>query len=389
MQDNCQGCGARLPSSAARCDLCGTAAFERDVEFDTPDFPGLENRQSRAVEKNGITRPESGVSARDSADEIVPVEVVYCNQCGVRNPQGARYCNRCGEGIIILQRGDVQDVSRNTESAPGESAYPGVAAPGSPSLPPGERMHGSDRVSVAPSQEGATRQVGIIVGAGVLIVVVWYVFTMLVQDRASSSSPDLFSASSVSIPPQFQEKESELRAAMADVEGEDRILLQKELVDLYIASNRMDLAAGEAEQISMFENTETSWVATANLYYDWMESTDSAGKAFFAKKSIAAYRRALEINPENLDARTDMAIAYMYDPDNPMLAIQETIKVLEYDSLHVNANFNRAIMLLQINRVEQALEQLERVKRIVGDPNDPVYQRAEEVIEETKATTGP
>ncbi|TDI69444.1 MAG: tetratricopeptide repeat protein [Bacteroidetes bacterium] len=114
-----------------------------------------------------------------------------------------------------------------------------------------------------------------------------------------------------------------------------------------------------------------------------MESQTPVERAYFARKSIAAYRRALEINPENLDARTDMAIAYMYDSENPMMAIQETMKVLESDSLHVNANFNRAIMLLQINRVDQAIEQLRKVKRIVGDPDNAVYIQADQLITDT------
>jgi lipoprotein NlpI len=63
-----------------------------------------------------------------------------------------------------------------------------------------------------------------------------------------------------------------------------------------------------------------------------------------------------------------------------MMAIQETNRVLESDSLHIQANFNRGIMLSQINRLDQAIEQFETVKRIIGDPQDPVYQRAQDAI---------
>ena len=86
------------------------------------------------------------------------------------------------------------------------------------------------------------------------------------------------------------------------------------------------------------------------------------------------------LDDENLDVRTDMAIAYLYDPENAMMAIQETNKVLESDSLHIQANFNRGIMLTQINRRDQALEQFEKVKRIIGDSEDPVFQRASDAI---------
>ncbi len=186
------------------------------------------------------------------------------------------------------------------------------------------------------------------------------------------------------LPAQFKERETVLRSEIESIDGESKLDRQRELVDLYVAANRFDLAGEEAEKVAEIENTEEIWVFAANLYYDWMEIIDPVEKGYFAVKSIAAYRRVLVINPENLDARTDMAIAYMYDTENPMLAIQETMIVLDYDSLHVNANFNRAIMLLKINRVDQALKQLEKVKRIVGDPKNPVYQRAEQVIQDTR-----
>jgi cytochrome c-type biogenesis protein CcmH/NrfG len=117
------------------------------------------------------------------------------------------------------------------------------------------------------------------------------------------------------------------------------------------------------------------------MYYDVMESREDASRGAYAKKAIAAYASALEINPDNLDIRTDMAIAYMYDPDNPMKAIQETNRVLEQDSLHVQANFNRGVMLANINRIDQAVAQFRKVQRIVGDDSSPIYQRAEQAID--------
>ena len=111
-----------------------------------------------------------------------------------------------------------------------------------------------------------------------------------------------------------------------------------------------------------------------------MQRAPDTQKTPWSQKAVAAYQAALDMNPDNLDVRTDMAIAYLYDPQNSMLAIQETNRVLESDSLHIQANFNRGIMLNQINRTDQAIEQFEKVKRIVGDPEDPVYQRAENAI---------
>ena len=128
-------------------------------------------------------------------------------------------------------------------------------------------------------------------------------------------------------------------------------------------------------------NSEVEWVRSGNLYYDWMELQGSALRTAYARKAIASYSRALEINPNNLDARTDMALAYFYDPQRPMDAIRNITMVLEADSTHIQANYNRGYLLFQIGRYDQSVEQFEKVLRLVGNPEDPIYRRAETAIQ--------
>src|SRR5690606_3858356 len=93
----------------------------------------------------------------------------------------------------------------------------------------------------------------------------------------------------------------------------------------------------------------------------------------------AAYRRSLELDPDNLDVRTDLGWALQYDPGNALQSIDETNLVLEKDPNHVRASFNRGVLLLQINRLDQAIEQFRKVQRIVGS-GAPEYQQAEQAI---------
>lgn len=237
------------------------------------------------------------------------------------------------------------------------------------------------------------RQVVVIVGAGILFVIALYMITVLSARNNPSSTPSRPSTAveTVDEPPlaeQFVPRERELLDRLEEESGAREALdIRRDLMDLYMAANRIDLAAGEAERVAEITNTENDWAIAGNMYYDVMESRQDASRAVYAKRAIAAYARALEINPDNLDVRTDMAIAYMYDPDNPMMAIQETNRVLEQDSLHIQANFNRGVMLANINRVDQALDQFEKVKRIIGDESNPIYQRAEQAIESVQGAT--
>ena len=167
---------------------------------------------------------------------------------------------------------------------------------------------------------------------------------------------------------------------IAALTGAEKRARQGDLIEFYIAQSRPDLASAVQDSIARETGAEVDWIRAGNLYYDWMDGVDGPPKAAYAKKAIAAYQEALALNPNNHDVRTDMAIAYMYDPDNSMQAIIQTNQVLEENPDHVQANFNKGIMLLRINRYDEAVVQLERVKSILGDSTNQIYQRADEAL---------
>jgi tetratricopeptide (TPR) repeat protein len=180
------------------------------------------------------------------------------------------------------------------------------------------------------------------------------------------------------------EVESLKESIAAAADSAERIDLQQELVRLYADADRQDLAADVQEKIAAARQTAMAWADAGNLYYDWMMDRQSrAQQTTYARKAIQAYQRSLELDPTDLDVRTDMAVAYLYDPDNPMEAIKQTKKVLAQDPDHLQANFNRGIMLLRINRVDEAIQQFQKVKQLAG-PNSPVYERTEQVLQQIR-----
>jgi hypothetical protein len=305
---------------------------------------------------------------------------VFCNACGWRNPVGARFCSRCGEKLQETAR----EVSDPRPSA-GDGGVPGAddlrsATPARPS----KRKAEPTPESTPPGglEAGAGRRMGIIVGAAVLIVLAVFMLFNMGGSRSAATSSSGATTAPVEPPlsAEFSDREEVLQSELAGLTGDARINKQRELLTLYFTSGRLDLAGAKAEEIGRATNSETAWIDAGNFYYDWLESSPPENKAYYAQKATAAYREALEINPENLDVRTDMAVAYLYDPDNAMLAIQETQRVLEADSNHVQANFNRGIMLWQISRIDEARAQFEKVLSLVDDPEAPIYQRAAEAL---------
>jgi len=334
-----------LSSTAAVCDLCGTPTGVAQIEPVSGESPEPTNPES----KENPNAPHS------------------CGQCGWTNPDGSKYCNSCGSALKV-----------------------GAAAGGSSGkrkkTPPGRGPKKADTSTSDPagsSQKAVGLQIGIVVGSSLLLVLALYVITSMSSGSQADNgtAAPMIEAAEEPLAQQWIPRQEELKEALQGASEEDVVQLRRQLIDLYFAAGRFDFAAEETVLIAESAGVEEEWIVAGNLYFDWMQRKPESLRSPWAQKAVAAYQEALAINPLNLDVRTDMAIAYLYDPQNAMMAIQETNRVLEQDSLHIQANFNRGIMLSQIDRTAQAIEQFEKVKRISSGESDPVYVRAVEAIE--------
>ena len=349
----CPQCGARIAPGAEQCDLCGANVEETSAEVPaSSDVPPVAQNQPAAGAKG-----------------------VFCNACGWQNPPSARFCSQCGTRLQPLEA-----------STPETSAAP--AAPVLPPDAPGEAS-ASGREAIP---EGMGRQLGVLIGAAVLLVVGLYVVT-LVSKQGVASEPvaptSVESAESVvadhnldaqPLPEQIAEQAGALEQEIAGLDGEAKLAKQRELIGLYTGAGRSDRAAVIQQAVAEVVDTPDAWTRTGDLYYEWMEDVEEAHKAEVAPLAIAAYQNVLEVEPDEVDVRAKMAWAYQYDRQSPMEAITQTNLVLEQDPDHLQANFNRGLFLMRISRFDQAIEQLERVKEIAGE-GTPIFTQADAVIE--------
>lgn len=234
------------------------------------------------------------------------------------------------------------------------------------------------------------RQIGILVGISAVLVIALFLVTS-VSKELNAPAPDPLASQPAASPPVNPHDDVPLPAAVAEqveqleteieaASGPERLAKQRELVNLYIGVGRYARAAQMQEAIAAEATTAEAWRRTGDLYYDWMDSLQdqSPDKRAAADRAVQAYQRALELDPGNLDVRTDMATAYL-NSSSPMLGVQEIKAVLEEDPNHLQARFNYGIMLSMINRPEQAIEQFEAVQQIVGE-DSPYYQQATDAI---------
>lgn len=404
---SCPSCGAQVPADADRCDLCGTpvdpsAADHRDAPTDAAEPPE--------------SKEDSGPS-------------VFCNQCGWENPPGARFCSRCGT--------ELQDLSDVTPSAtrPVAADLPTKEEP-DPSADLSDALE-DDEQEEADEQAVLGQQIALVVGGALALVVALFFVTQWSAQYewgGDSSAPPpaaeagpggngpaasggqqsmsgparggdaaaptglqtLVDQTEDSLSGSMAGQIDSLRTGIGQASGDEKQRLQTELVNLLIGAGQPGRAAVVQKEIADATGTVEARRRTADLLYRWMQKLERQGQrkqiSQIARHAARAYEAVSKKRPDDLDARTRMGEAYLLT-NEPMRGIQAINAVLEDDSTFVPARFQKGLAFLQINRVDQAVQQFEAVKRYADD-GSAFYQQADRaltVIEEQQsgASSGP
>lgn len=315
-------------------------------------------------------------------------ESSICGGCGAKLPPDADLCDLCGWSVTDEAAAAEPGAGINSASDTLDGEHVEGRHDAGPSrVADAGAVHAAvkpEESEAAGPSDNAARSAFLVAAAATLLVAGLYLITVVSRSATSTTTPPTVQPVDTSPAPLTGEAKGEeeaLRAQIDDTEGSGRVDLQRALIALYVRENRLDLAGEVQEDIAADLDSELEWVRTGNLYYDWMELQGGALRTAYARKAVGSYQRALEINPDNLDARTDMALAYFYDPQQPMEAIKNITMVLEADSTHIQANYNRGYLLFQIGRYDQSVAQFEKVMRLVGNPEDPIYRRAQAAIQ--------
>lgn len=406
---SCPSCGARVAPSADRCELCGTAV----------------DPVTEAGEQSATTDPDASSGEEHPGSLEGPDgdgNVVYCHQCGGENPPEANYCSQCGTKLEDVSTADPADDTRSVAAdlptGPSSAANQGTNA---------SSPDGSDEAQGAQVTMG--KRIVFTVGVGVLLVVGLFFITRWSQEAEWGTEAEAGGTASVESGPNVGQAGSgsrtgpmtgsgssesstdgsgpttelstlvekfggevdgpvaseidSVRKQLNEAEGTNSQEMRRSLVRLYIGAG----APGQAALIQSNVADQTDDVddrrRAANLLYKWMRQVEQqngrSAVANVAHHVATAYEEVAQQDPKDLDARTRMGEAYLLT-NNPMKGIQAINAVLKEDSTFVPARFQKGLALLQINRLDQAIRQFERVKAHAGS-EDPFYKQAERAIE--------
>lgn len=391
----CPSCGARVPDEVDRCELCGTPLKDASEEPNASEMDPEEG-----TEQTSDGEPTPGGEA-DTTDQSV-----FCNQCGWENPPGAQYCSQCGT--------ELQDLS---------TASPASTRPVAADLPEGDE---TDSTSVSDNGDGGGeeaigRQIVLVVGGAFLMILGLFFLTQWSaqynwsegsssgsssvqaeqggassggggqrpmgssQGRSNRELPDLrtlLDQTADSLSGSMSAQIDSLQTRVEQASGGEKRKLQAELVNLLIGAGHPDRAALVQKDIAEATGTVDARRRAADLLYRWMQKLQSQGqrKQIFkvAHHAAEAYAAVVEQRPDDLDARTRMGEAYLLT-NEPMRGIQAINAVLKDDSTFVPARFQKGLALLQINRLDRAIRQFERVKQY-AEEGSPFYRQADRAL---------
>ncbi|MDZ4698766.1 MAG: zinc ribbon domain-containing protein [Rhodothermales bacterium] len=364
---SCPSCGAAADVSDAVCDLCGTP------------LPQPESREEAMASTEASPVTASPMPLAESS--VGP----FCHQCGTRNPIGARFCTACGTAIHTSAPDTKPASSGRRQKA--SSARP---APSSTVAP-----------ESAPPIRPAGLQAAILLTSAVLVVVALFLITQVsktrlpveqevaAETRSSANGTDAQQAAQQAAAPlagDLAEQVARIEDEMGGLEGAALRAKQDELIALYSQAGRLDRVATLREEIAGGANTAEAWKEAGNALYELMEATPGDQRPDIAQRAADAYDRALSLGEDDLVVRTAMAMAYM-NTRAPMQGVMQIRQVLETDPDHLEGNFYYGVMLMQINRLDQALGQFEKVKTLVG-PEQPLYRQADMMIANIKTLGG-
>lgn len=119
------------------------------------------------------------------------------------------------------------------------------------------------------------------------------------------------------------------------------------------------------EQKASEDKAEKSYLNAAYRYFDAMkQAVDTSVKNLMTQKSISAYNNVLELNPGNLNAKSDLGVLYAEGTNEPMKGITLLREVVAENPDHEMAQMNLGFLSFKSNQFDKAIERFDKVLSI-------------------------
>lgn len=182
------------------------------------------------------------------------------------------------------------------------------------------------------------------------------------DDNVSSKTSDTHSAPLTSEQEHTLAQLSRQYASATNVKAKIKGALQ--LSDFYSEIRKFDSAAQYAETVALLEPTEQNLLRAGDRYYDAFGfSAEGKKSANLGVKTREWYQKALDKNPNLLNAKANLAMTYV-STETPMQGIMLLREVLGSDPTNELALFNLGLLSMRSNQYEKAIERFRQLLKV-------------------------
>lgn len=171
----------------------------------------------------------------------------------------------------------------------------------------------------------------------------------------------------------FASKRSQLDSTIADSltilesqlkEGDKKLVLE-EIVNFCYRNKQPFLGVKfEIERIQLAQDADLlANIGDRLIRISFLEQTDPGAKLYFSNEAVKAYKKALELNPKDLDLKVRLASAYMDGTNQVMNGVTLLLEVLEDEPDNLDANLILGRYGIVSGQFEKALTRLNTVIR--------------------------
>jgi tetratricopeptide (TPR) repeat protein len=158
---------------------------------------------------------------------------------------------------------------------------------------------------------------------------------------------------------------SKLEAELKAASDNEKLELFKKLAQQWDDVNLSTPSSMYYELIAQKEANFDSWLKAGDKFTDaYQQSMDTLVQPVLVQKAINSYKKADEINPNTLEVKTGLGIAYVSGTPNPMQGITLLLDVVKQDPKNLKANLNLGLFSMKSGQFDKAVERFKTVIEI-------------------------
>ncbi len=174
--------------------------------------------------------------------------------------------------------------------------------------------------------------------------------------------------------------QGEVNALEARLNGEGGSGLADSLALLWEMLGKPVISAYYNELSAIKSNTLNKWIKAGENYFEvFRTDTNILIQQFSVSKAIDCYKKALEINPDDADAKSGLGICYAEGTPTPMEGIKLLREVAGKYPEHEQTQLALGILSMRSGQYQKAVERFEKVLK-VNSKNFDVYLRLAEAL---------